>query len=133
MGRVNPDYNRRCGIWSEEMDGAEDTAATAKVLGLFKLDVRSDPARLAGLTLENVRKFYLEDRDGIQLINMDNGPWRLFLMADAEVLCEADLRRLKVVEGDYDPVDRVPRHERRAPALLWKAYHVPNNCCGVMG
>jgi hypothetical protein len=43
-----------------EMNGAEDTAATAKVLGLFKLNARSDPALLAGLALEDVRKLYLE-------------------------------------------------------------------------
>ncbi|KAH5131207.1 hypothetical protein HBH70_177090 [Parastagonospora nodorum] len=98
-----------------KMDGAEDTAATAKVLGLFKLDARSDPALLAGLTLEDVRKLYLEEGPGAQLINMDNGPWRLFLLADAEVLGEADLRLLKVVEGDYDPIDRVPKNTRGGP------------------
>ncbi|KAH3957787.1 hypothetical protein HBI81_156690 [Parastagonospora nodorum] len=98
-----------------KMDGAEDTAATAKVLGLFKLDVRSDPALLAGLTLEDVRKLYLEEGAGVQLINMDSDPWRLFLLADAEVLGEADLPLLKVVEGDYDPVAWVPKNTRGGP------------------
>jgi hypothetical protein len=97
------------------MDGARDTAATAKVLGLFKLDARSDPALLAGLTLEDVRKLYLEGGPGVQLTNMDNGPWRLFLLADAEVLGEADPGLLKVVEGDYDPADRVPKNTRCGP------------------
>jgi hypothetical protein len=46
---------------------------------------------------------------------MENGPWRLFLLADAEVLGKADLRLIKVVEGDYDPIDRVPKNTRGGP------------------
>jgi hypothetical protein len=98
-----------------KMDGAEDAAATTKVLELFTLDARSDPALLDGLTLEDVRKLYSEGMAGVRLINIDNGPWHLFLLADAEVLGEADLRQLKVVEGDYDPVARVPKHTRGGP------------------
>lgn len=37
----------------------------------------------------------------------------MFLLADVEVLSEkADFCQLKAVEGDYDPVDRVPKNKR---------------------
>jgi hypothetical protein len=40
----------------------------------------------------------------------------VFLRADVEVLGEnADFRRLKAVEGDYDPVDMVPKNKRAGP------------------
>jgi hypothetical protein len=51
---------------------------------------------------------------------MDNGLWRLFLLADAEVLGEADLRLLKVVKGDYDPVARVLKHTRGRPQRYFR-------------
>jgi hypothetical protein len=101
-----------------QMDGSDDTAATAKVLSLFKLDARSDPARLSDATLEDVRALYQEGGwpGAIQLVNMNNDPWRVFLLADVEVLGEkADFCRLKAVEGDYDPVDRVPKNKRAGP------------------
>jgi hypothetical protein len=98
------------------MDGSDDNAA--KVLGLFKLDARSDPARLSDATLEDVRALYQEGEwpGAIQLVNMNNDPWRVFLLADVEVLGEnTDFRRLKAVEGDYDPVARVPKNKRGGP------------------
>ncbi|KAH8732401.1 hypothetical protein GQ44DRAFT_697591 [Phaeosphaeriaceae sp. PMI808] len=96
------------------MDGAEDTPVTTKVWGLFKLDARSDPTLLDGLTLEDVRKLYLEGAGG-RPMNVDRSIWRLFLLADAEVLGDSDLRLLKVAAADYDPVAAVPKNRRAGP------------------
>jgi hypothetical protein len=48
------------------MEGAEeDPNATAKLWALFKIDTRSDPSTLDGLTLEQTRQCYV-DRTGGQ-------------------------------------------------------------------
>ena len=96
----------------EEAD--EEPDATTKARDQFRLDARSDPATLDGLTLEDVRQLYLEGSGG-KPMNTDNRPWRLFLLADAQVLQDPDLRLLKVAAADYDPVAAVPKNRWVGP------------------
>lgn len=96
----------------EEVDKALD--ATTKARDQFRLDARSDPATLDGLMLEDVRQLYLEGSGG-QPMNTDNRSCRLFLLADAQVLQDPDLRLLKVAAVDYDPVAAVPKNWRVGP------------------
>lgn len=97
---------------SELDDAEEEPDAFTKARDQFRLDARSDPATLDGLTLEDVRQLYLEGSGG-QPMNTENRPWRLFLLADAQVLQDSELGLLKVAAADYDPVAAVPRHGRQ--------------------
>lgn len=96
----------------EEAD--EKPEATAKARDQFRLDARSDSATLEGLTLEDVRQLYL-DRNGGQPMNTDNRPWRIFLLADAQVLQDPGFRLLKAAAADYDPVATVPKNTWSGP------------------
>jgi hypothetical protein len=95
-------------------DVHENPEVTAKALDQFSLDPRSDPATLDGLTLEDVRQLYLDQRGG-QPLNVDRGQRRLFFLADDQVLQDPDVARLKVVAADYDPVAAEPRSWRFGP------------------
>jgi hypothetical protein len=88
--------------------------ATTKALNLFSLDPRSDPERLEGLSLNDVRELYL-DGSGGQPLNVDREQRRIFLLADDEVLQDPDLALLKVVAADFGPGDALPRHGRVGP------------------
>jgi hypothetical protein len=99
------------------LDGTEDNPdAYIKARDQFRLDTRSDPATLDGLTLEDVRQLWLEGSGG-QPMNAENdlsrAPWRLFFLADAEVLRERRLDKIKVAVADYDPATAVPRLGRQ--------------------
>ncbi|KAH6613023.1 hypothetical protein C7974DRAFT_444495 [Boeremia exigua] len=93
------------------MDGGEDTVVTTKLLELLHLDARSDPTLLDGLTLEDVRKVYINGTGG-QPMNVANDPWRVFFLADAQVLQDPELGLLKVVAAEYDP-DAGYRHPQK--------------------
>ena len=89
----------------------EDPAMIAKAEELFRLDARSDPAVLDGLTLEEVRQLY-HDGTGGQPLNKDKGPWRIFILVDADVLASPELGMIKCVAADYDAVAAVPKNPR---------------------
>jgi len=100
----------------EENDTEYDKqpGAATKALHQFRLDARSDVAMLDGLALEEVRELYL-DGSGGQPMNTENRPWRLFLLADAQVLQDPDLRLVKAAAADYDPGALVSRNNRSGP------------------
>jgi hypothetical protein len=95
-------------------DVQENPELTAKVLDQFSLDPRSDPTTLDGLTLEDVRQLYLDQRGG-QPLNVDRYQRRLFFLADDQVLQDPDVARLKVAAADYDAVAAVPTNLRFGP------------------
>jgi hypothetical protein len=81
---------------------------------LPKVDPRSNPAVLDGLTLEEVRQLY-HDGTGCQPMNTDRDPWRLFMLADKEVLAKPDLSMIECVAADYDAAACVPRNPHFGP------------------
>jgi hypothetical protein len=99
----------------EEAD--KEPAAVTKARDQFRLDARSDLATLDGLTLEDVRKVYLEGSGGQPMrgIQPCNFGSVIFLLADAEVLQDPDLRLLKVADARHDPVAAVPRNTWSGP------------------
>ncbi|KAH8706876.1 hypothetical protein GQ44DRAFT_691977 [Phaeosphaeriaceae sp. PMI808] len=98
-----------------ELDEADEKPeAAVKARDQFRLDARSDPTTLKELTLEDVRQLYL-DGSGGQPMNTDNRPWRLFLLADAQVLQDPDFRLLKAAAADYDSVAAVPKNTWSGP------------------
>lgn len=110
-----------------KLDGADKAPnATAKAKDQFLLDVRSDPATLDSATLEDIRQRYLEGSGG-QPMNTDTGLWlySLFLLADAQVLQDPDLRFLKVFAANYDPVAAVPKNRRFGPQRYFGWMTIP--------
>jgi hypothetical protein len=99
----------------EEAD--KEPAAVTKARDQFRLDARLDSATLHGLTLENVRQVYLEGSGGqpIRGTQRRNQGTVIFLLADAQVLQDPDLRLLKVADARYDPVAAVPRNTWSGP------------------
>jgi hypothetical protein len=98
----------------ETATSTDDPAIIAKAEELFKLDTRSNPAVLDGLALEKVRQLY-HDGTGGQPMNTDRGPWRIFMLADTEVLANPDLGMIKCVAADYDAAACVPKNPRFGP------------------
>ncbi|KAH7086799.1 hypothetical protein FB567DRAFT_51538 [Paraphoma chrysanthemicola] len=96
----------------EEAD--ENPDATTQIRERFQLDARSDPATLDGLTLEHVQQLYVKGSGG-RPMNTDKPIWRILLLADAQVLQDPNLRLIKAVAADYDPVAAVPRNTRAGP------------------
>jgi hypothetical protein len=121
----------------EDLDVQEPTVAFTKAWNLFRLDARSDPSTLDGLTLENVRQLYLDGTGG-QPMNVDIDPWRVFLLADEAVLASPELSVINVVDADYDPVRAAITNPRVGPQryfgwitmspscilILWKALDI---------
>ncbi|KAH3957792.1 hypothetical protein HBI81_156620 [Parastagonospora nodorum] len=94
-----------------ELDEADkDPDAVTKVLGQFRMDARSDAATLDGLTLQDVRVAFLDGIGGQPMNPEENRPWRLFLLADAQVLQNSDVSLVKVAAPHYDPGEYVPRN-----------------------
>jgi hypothetical protein len=91
----------------EEAD--KEPAAVTKARDQFRLDARSDLATLDGLTMEGSGG---QPMRGTQRRN--RGTF-IFLLADAQVLQDPDLRLLKVADARYDPVAAVPRNTRSGP------------------
>ncbi|EUC28492.1 hypothetical protein COCCADRAFT_40990 [Bipolaris zeicola 26-R-13] len=92
----------------------DDPAMIAKTEELFKPDARSDPAVLDGLALEEVRQLYHNGTGG-QPMNTDRDPWRIFILADREVLTNPNLGMIKCVAADYDAAACVPKNPRFGP------------------
>jgi hypothetical protein len=87
-----------------------DDPAVQQVWTLFRLDARSDPA-LEGLSMEQLRLRYRNGDGGVP-IQPALPQQRVFLLADEEVLSDADASLVKCVEADYEAADHVPRHTR---------------------
>ncbi|KAH7377903.1 hypothetical protein BKA66DRAFT_443151 [Pyrenochaeta sp. MPI-SDFR-AT-0127] len=85
-----------------------DDPAIQQVWSLFGLDARSDPA-LEGLSMEQLRLLYRNGDGGVP-INADFRSHRVFLLADEEVLSDADAVFIKCVQADYEAGDYVPRN-----------------------
>ncbi|KAJ6194982.1 hypothetical protein J3E72DRAFT_198360 [Bipolaris maydis] len=85
----------------EKTKFTDDPAMIAKAEELFKPDIRSNPAVLEGLALEEVRQLYHKETGG-QPMNTDSDLWRIFIRADMEVLKNPDLDITKCVVADYD-------------------------------
>jgi hypothetical protein len=91
-------------------DTTADDPAVQQVWSLFRLDARSDPA-LEGLSMEQLRLLYRNGDGGVPM-NADLRSHRVFLLADEEVLSNANVFPLKCVEADYEAADHVPRDWR---------------------
>jgi hypothetical protein len=102
---------------TELEEAVKEPDTLTKIRDQFRLDARSDPATLDGSTLEDVRQVYLEGSGGQPMrgIQPCNFGIVIFLLADAEVLQDPDLRLLKVADARYDPVAAVPRNTRSGP------------------
>tara|TARA_R110002003_G_scaffold118_6_gene10554 strand:- start:478 stop:1092 length:615 start_codon:yes stop_codon:yes gene_type:complete len=87
-----------------------DDPTVQQVWSLFRLDARSDPA-LKGLSMEQLRLLYRNGDGGVPM-NADLRSHRVFLLADEEVLSDADAFLVKCVEADYEAADHVPRNTR---------------------
>ncbi|KAG8156910.1 hypothetical protein KVR01_013323 [Diaporthe batatas] len=99
-----------------EAHGASEPAAPT-LRSLFRLDPRSDPDRLDGLSMDQVRELYQEGeanpRDGkMPIMHAYNPTRRHFLLADAEVLDAVgrDEFWVKCVQADYHDAHYVPKH-----------------------
>ncbi|KAH7093222.1 hypothetical protein FB567DRAFT_170067 [Paraphoma chrysanthemicola] len=87
-----------------------DNPAVQQLWSLFRLDARSDPA-LDSLSMEQLRLLYRNGDGGVPM-NADFRSHRVFLLADEEVLSDADACLIKCVEADYEAADHVPRNTR---------------------
>lgn len=106
-------------------ESTDDPTITAKAEDLFQLDTRSDLAVLDGLTLEEVRQLY-HDGAGGQPMNTANDPWRVFMLADEEVLTKPDLGVVKCVAADYDAAACVPRNPHFGPQRYFGWLRMPS-------
>lgn len=82
---------------------ADDEDNIAKMWEWFRLDARSDSATMDGLTLENARELWLKEngtKDHPRRSRRD--PWRVFLIADVDVLADPYVRIVKAAAADYD-------------------------------
>ncbi|KAH7089819.1 hypothetical protein FB567DRAFT_578359 [Paraphoma chrysanthemicola] len=84
---------------------AENDPNLRQIWSLFCLDARSDPA-LDGLDIEQLRLLY-RNGDGSALISAGLRSHRVFLVADDEILSEADASAVKCVEADYEAANHV--------------------------
>lgn len=74
MVKVTPDHYYWYRIPSErKSEGGEETVAATEVLEFLRLDARSDPSLLDGLTLEHEPKLYA-DGTKVQPRNSANDP-----------------------------------------------------------
>ncbi|EAT83642.1 hypothetical protein SNOG_08474 [Parastagonospora nodorum SN15] len=102
----------------EEVDKNPD--AVTKALLHFRTDARSDAATLDGMSLQDVRFAFLDGVGGQPMNTEENYPWRLFLLADAQVLQNPDLSLIKVAAPHYDPVEMFSfEYLAKGPGALW--------------
>lgn len=104
-------------------DGKCQAEPTAQhIMSLFHLDVRSDPAALGGLNMDDLRKVY-KDQVGGRPMNADWKERKFFLLVDQEVV-DAHRNRpddaeykpwIKCVDVEYVATDYVPRNPRVGP------------------
>ncbi|KAF2012852.1 hypothetical protein BU24DRAFT_453173 [Aaosphaeria arxii CBS 175.79] len=94
-------------------DTAGDNAEAQRLWSLFVLDVRDDPGNLSGATMDQVRLAFREEVGG-RPMNVDDGPRRIFLYVDEEVMEFVGRGELmvKCVQADYRAEDYVPRNPR---------------------
>ncbi|KAI4665243.1 uncharacterized protein J4E88_010568 [Alternaria novae-zelandiae] len=109
----------------EEADKKPD--AVKKARDWFRLDARSLPTTLNGLTLEDLRQVYREGSGGQPMRGLQRNNWgtTIFLLADAQVLQDPDLNLLKVADAKYDPVAAVPKNSRVGPQRYFGWFTIP--------
>ncbi|KAH6883153.1 hypothetical protein BKA58DRAFT_31352 [Alternaria rosae] len=109
----------------KEADNKPD--AVTKARDWFRLDARSLPTTLDGLTIEDVRQVYREGNGGQPMRGLQRNNWgtAIFLVADAQVLQEPDLNLLKVGDAKYDPVAAVPKNPRVGPQRYFGWFTIP--------
>lgn len=98
-------------------DAKNKPDAVTKARDQFRLDARSLPATLDGLTMESVRRVYREGSGGQPMRGLQCNNWQnaIFLLADAQVLQDPDLSLVKVLDADYNPARAVPKNPRYGP------------------
>jgi hypothetical protein len=90
-----------------------------QILSLFRLDARSDPRVLNGLTMDEVRQAF-KDEVGGQPMNANHKELKYCLLVNEEVIADHETMKnvrghspwIKCVEVDYVASDHVPRHTR---------------------
>ena len=90
-------------------DQGEDPKSTSILSANFKLDARSDPIALNGLTMNQVSQLYCDEVDGsfLEMRNSLIPDHRILRLTDEEVLHNVDTGVVKVVQAapveDADP------------------------------
>ena len=92
---------RECALKHFEVD--QDDPDFAHLWSLFRLDARSDKAKFDGLDIDQVRESY-NGIDETQPMNKFDSLRRVFLVADEEVLSEANATVVKAASAGYTPV-----------------------------
>jgi hypothetical protein len=98
-------------------EGQDETGTeTQQMLSLLRLDFRSDADTLKDLDMQEVRWVFL-DHTGGKPVNTEVPSFRIFLLADEEVLADVlavseEKRWIKCVQADYIPGDYIPRNAR---------------------
>jgi hypothetical protein len=95
-----------------------------KALHWFRIDARSDPT-MDGLSIQDVRHYYLSGEGGPPMNTEEGYPWRLCLWAEDEVLKDPDLKVVKVVEPDRDHVRARPRNKFSRPQRYYGWMSMP--------
>jgi len=95
-------------------DAENDGQESEHLLSLFRLDLRSDPDILKDADMDRVRQLYREAVGGAPMHAEEQTCFRLFLLADEEVLAgvAGSEFQIKCVQVDYEAADYVPKNTR---------------------
>lgn len=97
-----------------------------QILSLLRLNARSDPRVLDGLTMNEARQAF-KDEAGGQPMNPNHEELKYCPLVDKEVVDEHETMKnvrghspwIKCVEVDYVASDHVPRHTRYGGQIFW--------------
>lgn len=91
----------------------KDDAHVGPILGLLRLDFRSDAALLDNAGMDQLRHVYKEATGGVPM-NADEPNYRVFLFVDEESMASITDKEpwIKCVQVDYDAAQYVPRNRR---------------------
>jgi hypothetical protein len=117
-------------------DGKYQADPTAqRMISLFRLDTRSDPAVLDGLNLDDLRTVYKDEVEG-RPMNADRKERKLFLLVDHEVVNAPRKNpdeigyksRIKCVDVEYVASNHVGRNPRAGPQIYFGWMKLATRC-----
>jgi hypothetical protein len=109
--------------------------AAQRIMSLFHLDARSDPAVLDGLKMDDLRKVY-KDEVGRRPMNADWKERKFFLLVDREVV-DAPRKKpdeigykswVKCVDVEYVASNHVGRNPRAGPQVYFGWMKLATRC-----
>lgn len=100
---------------SEHASATQDLNTTPKLENVFSLDPCSNPETLNGWTMDEVRQVY-RDETGVKPMNADLNIFRLFILAEAEVLADPELSFIKYEGADYEPTAPRRSYDKLVPS-----------------